>query len=235
IKAGGSARAPWDVEGFKLPGGPVYSKAGVMVFTPANAIYRRETYDNYPGARAVMQVVYEGLQLPMDLALRVESRWFAKILRSPESGAMIRSLFISMQALNKGARRPKDVPTNTFNKVGVIGAGFMGAAIAYVTALAGIEVVLIDRDQETAEKGKAHSHKLISGQINRGRATTAERDALLARITPSADYGALKDCALVIEAVFEDRAVKAEAIGKAEAAIGENAIFGSNTSTLPIN
>src|SRR5438046_1374323 len=109
IKAGGSAKAPWDVDGFKLPGGPVYSKAGVMVFTPANAIYRRETYDNYPAARAILQVVYEGLQLPMDQALRVESRWFAKILRSPEAAAMIRTLFVSMQELNKGARRPKGV------------------------------------------------------------------------------------------------------------------------------
>jgi 3-hydroxyacyl-CoA dehydrogenase/enoyl-CoA hydratase/3-hydroxybutyryl-CoA epimerase len=235
IKANGKAKAPWDIDGFRLPGGPVYSKAGMMTFPAANAIYRRETYDNYPGARAIMQAVYEGLQLPMDLALRVESRWFAKVLRSPEAGAMIRSLFISMQALNKGARRPKDVPANTFKKVGVIGAGFMGAAIAYVTALAGIDVVLIDRDQETAEKGKAQSHTLITGQINRGRATTAERDALLARITPSADYGALKDCALTIEAVFEDRGVKAETIAKAEAALGDNAIFGSNTSTLPIS
>ena len=109
-RPGGSAKAPWDVDGFKLPGGPVYSKAGMMVFPPANAIYRRETYDNYPAARAIMQVVYEGLQLPMDQALRVESRWFAKILRSPEAAAMIRSLFVSMQELNKGARRPADVP-----------------------------------------------------------------------------------------------------------------------------
>jgi len=97
IKAGGTAKAPWDVDSFRLPGGPVYSKAGMMVFPPANAIYRRETYDNYPAARAIMQVVYEGLQLPMDQALRVESRWFAKILRSPEAAAMIRSLFVSMQ------------------------------------------------------------------------------------------------------------------------------------------
>ena len=105
IKAGGKAKAPWDVEGFRLPGGPVYSKAGMMTFPAANAIYRRETYDNYPAARAILQVVYEGLQLPFDTALRVESRWFAKILRSPEAAAMIRSLFVSMQDLNKGARR----------------------------------------------------------------------------------------------------------------------------------
>src|SRR5215470_12772294 len=234
IKAGGKAKNPWDVDGFRLPGGLVYSKAGMMTFPAANAIYRRETYDNYPAARAILQVVYEGLQLPIDQALRVESRWFAKILRSPEAASMIRSLFVSMQELNKGARRPKDVPPTALKKVGVLGAGFMGAGIAYVTALAGIEVVLIDRDQESADKGKAHSHKLMSEQVNRGRATAADRDALLARITPTADYAALKACDLVIEAVFEDRKVKAEAIAKAEAAMREGVIFGSNTSTLPI-
>src|SRR5262245_59740231 len=234
IKAGGKGKAPWDVEGFRLPGGLVYSKAGMMTFPPANAIYRRETYDNYPAARAIMQVVYEGLQLPMDLALQVESRWFAKILRSPEAASMIRSLFVSMQELNKGARRPKDVPPSTLKKVGVIGAGFMGASIAYVTALAGIDVVLIDRDQESADKGKDRSHKLMTEQVNRGRATSAEREALLARITPTPDYGALKDVDLVIEAVFEDRKVKAEAIAKAQAVMREGVIFGSNTSTLPI-
>ncbi|MBO0716096.1 MAG: enoyl-CoA hydratase/isomerase family protein [Rhizobiales bacterium] len=234
IKGGGSAKAPWDVDGFKLPGGPVYSKAGIMVFTPANAIYRRETYDNYPAARAILQVVYEGLQLPMDQALRVESRWFAKILRSPEAAAMIRTLFVSMQELNKGARRPADVPANQLKKIGVIGAGFMGGAIAYVSALAGLNVVLIDRDPETAEKGKAHSHKLVTDQINRGRATTGDRDALLARITATADFVTLKDCDLVIEAVFEDRKIKEEVISRTQNVIGEQAIFGSNTSTLPI-
>jgi len=234
IKDGGKPVNPWDVDGFRLPGGLVYSKAGMMTFPPANAIYRRETYDNYPAARAIMQAVYEGLQLPMDLALRVESRWFAKIVRTPEAAAMIRSLFVSMQELNKGARRPKSVPSQSFGKVGIIGAGFMGASIGYVTALAGIEVVLIDRDQESADKGKAHSHKLMTEQVNRGRATSADRDALLARITPSADYAALADCDLVIEAVFEDRKVKAETIKKAQAVIGDKTIFASNTSTLPI-
>jgi len=234
IKDGGRGANPWDIEGFRLPGGLVYSKAGMMTFPPANAIYRRETYDNYPAARAIMQVVYEGLQLPMELALRVESRWFAKILRSPEAAAMIRSLFVSMQELNKGARRPKDVPPVKFNKVGIVGAGFMGASIGYVTALAGIEVVLIDRDQESADKGKAHSHKLMTEQVNRGRTTSAERDALLARITATADYGALAGCDLVIEAVFEDRQVKADTIKKAQAVMGDKVIFASNTSTLPI-
>jgi 3-hydroxyacyl-CoA dehydrogenase / enoyl-CoA hydratase / 3-hydroxybutyryl-CoA epimerase len=234
IKAGGTAKQPWDTDGFKLPGGPVYSKAGLMVFTPANALYRRETYDNYPAARAIMQVVYEGLQLPMDQALRVESRYFAKIMRSPEAAAMIRSLFLSMQELNKGARRPAAVPAKPVKKIGVLGAGFMGAGIAYVSALAGIDVVLIDRDQESADKGKAHSQKLVTDQINRGRATTADRDALLARITPTPDYAGLKDCDLIIEAVFEDRKIKEEVIAKAQEAIGKDTIFGSNTSTLPI-
>ena len=234
IKAGGTAKQPWDLDGFRLPGGPVYSKAGLMVFTPANALYRRETYDNYPAARAIMQVVYEGLQLPIDQALRVESRYFAKILRSPEAAAMIRSLFLSMQELNKGARRPAEVPAKPVKKIGVLGAGFMGAGIAYVSALAGIDVVLIDRDQQTADKGKAHSQKLLTDQVNRGRATAADRDAVLARIMPTPDYAGLKDCDLIIEAVFEDRKIKEEVIAKAQAAIGKDTIFGSNTSTLPI-
>jgi len=234
IKAGGKAKAPWDTEGFRLPGGPVYSKAGMMTFPAANAIYRRETYDNYPAARAILQVVYEGLQLDMDTALRVESRWFAKILRSPQAAAMIRSLFVSMQDLNKGARRPANEPPTSLKKIGVVGAGFMGAGIAQVSAGAGLQVALIDRDQETADKGKAALHKALSDRVMKGRMKGAERDELLARITPTADYSALKDCDLVIEAVFEDRKVKSEVIAKIQAVIGDNAIFASNTSTLPI-
>jgi 3-hydroxyacyl-CoA dehydrogenase/enoyl-CoA hydratase/3-hydroxybutyryl-CoA epimerase len=235
IKGGGSAVAPWDQEKFRAPSGKVYSPGGMMIWPPANAIYRRETHDNYPAAKAILQSVYEGLQLPMDLALRVESRYFAKILRSKEAAAMIRTLFVSMQELNKGARRPQGIPAAKLRKVGVLGAGFMGASIAYVTANAGIDVVLIDQSLEAAEKGKAHSHKLISDQINRGRAKSADRDALLARITPSADYGDLKDCDLIVEAVFEDPKIKAEVIAKTEAVISADAIFASNTSTLPIS
>jgi 3-hydroxyacyl-CoA dehydrogenase / enoyl-CoA hydratase / 3-hydroxybutyryl-CoA epimerase len=234
IKSGGAAKAPWDSDGFRLPGGPVYSSAGMNVFASANAVYRRETYDNYPAARAIMQVVYEGLLLPMDQALRVESRWFAKILRSPEAAAMIRSLFVSLQEINKGARRPAAVPSKVPKTVGIIGAGFMGAGIAYVSALAGLRVVLIDRDPETAEAGKAHAQKLIEDQVKRGRASAAEHDVLLASITPTADFVALKDCDLVIEAVFEDRKVKEEVISRAQNVIGDQAIIGSNTSTLPI-
>ncbi len=235
IKAGGKAKAPWDTEGFRLPGGPVYSKAGMMTFPAANAIYRRETYDNYPAARAILQVVYEGLQVPFDTALRIESRWFAKILRSPEAAAMIRSLFVSMQELNKGARRPANEPPTSLKKIGIVGAGFMGAGIAQVSAAAGLQVVIVDRDQETADKGKAGLHKALSDRVMKGRMKGAERDEWLARISPTADYAALKDCDLVIEAVFEDRKVKSEVIAKIQAVIGEKSIFASNTSTLPIS
>ena len=235
IKAGGKAKAPWDTEGFRLPGGPVYSKAGMMTFPAANAIYRRETYDNYPAARAILQVVYEGLQVQFDTALRIESRWFAKILRSPEAAAMIRSLFVSMQELNKGARRPANEPPTSLKKIGIVGAGFMGAGIAQVSAAAGLQVVIVDRDQETADKGKAGLHKALSDRVMKGRMKGAERDEWLARISPTADYAELKDCDLVIEAVFEDRKVKSEVIAKIQAVIGEKVIFASNTSTLPIS
>ncbi len=207
----------------------------MMTWPPANAIYRRETHDNYPAAKAILHAVYEGLQLPMDLALKVESRYFAKILRSPEAAAMIRTLFLSMGELNKGARRPKGVGAVSLKKVGVVGAGFMGAGIAYVSANAGLEVVLVDQSADAAEKGKAYAHKLVSDQIMKGRAKTADRDALLSRITATGDYSALAGCDLVVEAVFEDPKVKAEVIAKVEAVIGPDAIFASNTSTLPIS
>ena len=170
---------PWDVKGFKLPGGAVYSPAGFQLFPPANAIYRRETYDNYPGARCIMKCVYEGLLLPMDLALKVEARYFTEVLRSTEAGMMIRTLFMSIQELNKGARRPEGVPENKIKKIGVLGAGFMGAGIAYVSAKAGIEVVLIDRDQAAADKGKAHSEALLDKAISRKRSTPEKKEALL--------------------------------------------------------
>jgi 3-hydroxyacyl-CoA dehydrogenase/enoyl-CoA hydratase/3-hydroxybutyryl-CoA epimerase len=234
VKANPGAKAPWDDPKFKLPSGKVFSPTGMQIWPAANAIYRRETYDNYPAARAILASVYEGLQLPMDLALAVESRYFAKILRSKEAAAMIRSLFLSMGELNKGARRPADVAATNLRKIGVLGAGFMGAGVAYVSASAGLEVVLIDRDQEAADKGKSYSEKLISSQIAKGRAKSADRDALLSRIHASADYADLEGCDLVVEAVFEDRGVKKEATEKAQAVVGADVIFASNTSTLPI-
>jgi 3-hydroxyacyl-CoA dehydrogenase / enoyl-CoA hydratase / 3-hydroxybutyryl-CoA epimerase len=234
VKANPNAKAPWDDPKFKLPSGKVYSPQGMMIWPPANAIYRRETYDNYPAAKAVLQSVFEGLQLPIDLGLAVEAKHFANILLSKEAAAMIRSLFLSMGELNKGARRPANIPPTSLKKIGVLGAGLMGGGIAYVSALAGLEVVLIDRDQESADKGKVYSDKLMSSQIAKGRAKTADKEALLARITPTADYVALKGCDLIIEAVFEDRAVKEEATKKAQAVVGPDVVFASNTSTLPI-
>ena len=234
VKANPSAKVPWDDPKFKPPSGKVFSPAGMMIWPPANAILRRETYDNYPAAKAILASVFEGLQLPIDLALAVESRYFAKILRSKEAAAMIRSLFVSKGELDKGVRRPAGVAPTALRKIGVLGAGFMGAGVAYVAASAGLEVVLIDRDQESADKGNAQSEKLISSQIAKGRAKSADRDALLARIHATPDYAALKGCDVVVEAVFEDRGVKNEATKKAQAVVGGEVIFASNTSTLPI-
>ncbi|TIP08956.1 MAG: 3-hydroxyacyl-CoA dehydrogenase family protein, partial [Mesorhizobium sp.] len=135
---------------------------------------------------------------------------------------------------NKGARRPTGVPDSKFKKIGILGAGFMGAGIAYVTARAGIPVVLLDRDMESAEKGKAHSDGLISDQVKKDRAKPEEKDKLLSLITPTADYADLAGCDLVVEAVFEDSGVKKLATEKAEAALKSSAIFASNTSTIPI-
>lgn len=234
IKNGLKATQPWDEKGFKLPGGPVYSAAGANLWPPAIAILRRETYGNYPAATAILKCVYEGLLVPFDTALRIEQRYFTEIMQTTEAAMMIRSLFVSMQELNKGARRPGGIEPTKFTKIGVLGAGFMGAGIAYVTAKAGIPVVLLDRDMASAEKGKAHSAGLLDGAIKKGRATEADKEKLLSLITPTDDYAKLEGCDLVVEAVFEDSEVKKGATEKTEAVIAESAIFASNTSTIPI-
>jgi 3-hydroxyacyl-CoA dehydrogenase / enoyl-CoA hydratase / 3-hydroxybutyryl-CoA epimerase len=225
---------PWDEKGFKLPGGAIYSPQGANLWPAATAILRRETYGNFPGAAAILKCVYEGLLVPFETGLKIEQRYFTNVLQTTEAGMMIRSLFVSLQELNKGARRPKNIETEKLSKIGVLGAGFMGASIAYVTAKSGIPVVLIDRDQEAANKGKAISDDLITKDMQKGRASQDDKDALLSLITPSADYAELEGCDLVIEAVFEDRDVKSGVTEKAEAVLGPDAIFASNTSTLPI-
>jgi len=235
IKNGLKPVQPWDEKGFKLPGGPIYSAAGANLWPAATAILRRETYGNYPAAAAILKCVYEGLLVPFDTGLKIEQRYFTQILQTTEAGMMIRSLFVSLQELNKGARRPADVKPTKFSKIGVIGAGFMGAGIAYVTAKAGIPVVLIDRDVEAAEKGKSHSADLVAKEMQKGRATEEDKQKLLSLITASADYADLEGADLVIEAVFEDREVKRQATEKAEAVLKSSAIFASNTSTLPIS
>ncbi|RWN35562.1 MAG: 3-hydroxyacyl-CoA dehydrogenase [Mesorhizobium sp.] len=234
IRNGLKPVAPWDEKGFKLPGGQIYSPAGFNLWPPAIAILRRETYGNYPAAAAILKCVYEGLLVPFDTGLRIEQRYFTEIMQTKEAAAMIRSLFVSLQELNKGARRPAGVPETKFKKVGILGAGFMGAGIAYVTAKAGIPVVLLDRDLESAAKGKAHSDSLISDQVKKGRAKPEDKDKLLSLITPTADYADLAGYDLVVEAVFEDSSVKKSATEQAEAVLKPSAIFASNTSTIPI-
>jgi 3-hydroxyacyl-CoA dehydrogenase / enoyl-CoA hydratase / 3-hydroxybutyryl-CoA epimerase len=227
-------RQPWDEDGFRPPGGKVFSPAGFNFWPPAVAIYRRETFDNYPSARAILSAVFEGLQLPFDQALDVERRYFAQVIQSDAASAMIRTLFVSLQALNKLARRPATAVKAPVGTIGIVGAGFMGAGIAHVSARAGIDILLLDHDQAAADNGKATVATALDRDIARGRARPADREPTLARIHPGADFAALGAADLVIEAVFEDRSVKQDVIRRAEAAMRPDAIFGSNTSTLPI-
>lgn len=226
---------PWDVKGFKLPGGKVFSPAGFQLIPAANAIYRRETQDNYPGARAIMKCVYEGLLLPMDLALKVESRYFAEILTTTEAAMMVRTLFHSLQSINKGMRRPAGQPESNLKKVGILGGGgFMGAGIGYVTAKAGLEVVLLDRDLEAAQKGIAHCEELEDKAISKKRSTNEKKTALLSNLSATDKYEDISDCDLIIEAVFEDSNVKKTVTEACEKHMKAGAVFASNTSTIPI-
>ncbi|HYC69493.1 3-hydroxyacyl-CoA dehydrogenase NAD-binding domain-containing protein [Brevundimonas sp.] len=234
IKGGGKAVQPWDDKSFKLPGGGPYHPAGIQNFLVGNAMIRKQSYGNYPAVLNLMKAVYEGVQVPMDAALRIETRYFIKTLMTPQAQGMIRSLFLSKQELDKGAVRPAGVPKSDPKKVAVIGAGMMGAGIAYVQAMAGIETILIDRDQESADKGKAHVEELLKKRLSRGQLTQDKFDALLASVTATTDYDLIKGSDLVIEAVFENREIKAEVTKRAEAQLEPGAVFGSNTSTLPI-
>jgi len=225
---------PWDEKGFKLPGGPVWSAQGAQLWPAASALLRKQSYGNYPAAFAILKCVFEGLQVPFETGLTIEQRYFTEILQTPEAFAMVRSLFISLQDLNKGARRPAGIEKTRFTKVGVVGAGFMGAGIAFVTARAGIPVMLIDRDQEAAEKGKAYSQGLVEAAVKKGRMTQEDADTLLSLITPTTDYATLDGAELVVEAVFEDQGVKKAVTEAVEAELRPGAIFASNTSTLPI-
>lgn len=234
IKNGGKAVQPWDDKSFKLPGGGPYHPAGIQNFLVGNAMIRKQTYGNYPAATNLMKAVYEGVQVPMDAALRIETRYFIKTLMTPQAQAMIRSLFLSKQELDKGAVRPAGVPKSDAKKVTVLGAGMMGAGVAYVQVMAGIETVLIDQTQEAADKGKAHVEELLKKRLSRGQMTQEKFDATLALVTATTDYDLIKGSDLVIEAVFENREIKADVTKRAEAQLAEGAVFGSNTSTLPI-
>ncbi|HRO10645.1 3-hydroxyacyl-CoA dehydrogenase NAD-binding domain-containing protein [Amaricoccus sp.] len=224
---------PWDQKGYRIPGGAPYTPGGFMTFVGASAMVHGRTQGAYPAARAMLSAIYEGALVPFDTALRIEARWFTHVLMNPSSAAMIRSLFLNKQALEKGASRPA-VPDQTVRKLGILGAGMMGAGIATVAAQAGIEVVLIDRDQAAADRGLGHVEAWLDEGVKKKRSTPEKKAEILARLTATPDYAALAGADLVVEAVFEDPAIKAEATRKAEAHLPPDAIFATNTSTLPI-
>jgi 3-hydroxyacyl-CoA dehydrogenase / enoyl-CoA hydratase / 3-hydroxybutyryl-CoA epimerase len=229
------AVAPWDEKSFKVPGGAgAMHPQAAQVFMAANAMTRDKTYGNYPAAQAILSAVYEGTQEPFDLGLKIEAKYFLTLLRGDVAPNMIRTLFVNKGKADKLARRPQGVPKAKFKKIAMLGAGMMGAAIAYVAASNGIEVVLLDRDQAAADKGKAYAKSLVEKAVSRRKMAQAEGAAILDRIHPATDFAALADVDYVIEAVFEDRGIKADVTKKTEAVIRPGVVFGSNTSTLPI-
>ena len=225
---------PWDDKKFKFPGGDSKNPAVVQVFAIAPSMAHAKTQGNYPAADNILSCVYEGGVVDFDTACRIESRYFADLVVSQVSKNMIGTLWFQLNAINKGKSRPEGVPKSTVKKLGVLGAGMMGAGITYVSAKVGIEVVLLDSTQEAADKGKAYSTGLLDKLVKKNRMTVEARDAFLKLITPTTDYALMAGCDLVIEAVFEDRSIKAEVTRKTEAVIPATATFASNTSTLPI-
>jgi 3-hydroxyacyl-CoA dehydrogenase/enoyl-CoA hydratase/3-hydroxybutyryl-CoA epimerase len=227
--------APWDVKGFKVPGGAgLFNPGIVQTQTVGAALMQKMTSHNYPAPLAIMAATYEGSVLPIDKALDVESKYFTQLLMDPTSRNMTRTLFLNKGAADKLVRRPREPEKRPVTRLGILGAGMMGAGIAYVSALAGIEVVLLDTSQEAAEKGKAYSEGLLKKAIERGRSTEQKAAALLGLIKPTTSYHDLAGCDLVIEAVFESVKIKADVTAKTEAVVPESCIFASNTSTLPI-
>jgi 3-hydroxyacyl-CoA dehydrogenase / enoyl-CoA hydratase / 3-hydroxybutyryl-CoA epimerase len=234
VAANPKAQQPWDAPKFRFAGGDSRAPAVAQMWAIAPSIAAAKSQGNYPAVQHIMSSIFEGGLLGFDAACEVESRYFAACAMSPVSKNMINTLWFQLNALKKGASRPAGPAPSKVKKLGILGAGMMGAGIAYVSAKVGIEVVLLDTTQDAAEKGKAYSQGLLDKAIKRSRSTPEKRDALLARITPTTAYADLAGCDLVIEAVFEDRAVKAGVTQQAEAVLGEGAVFASNTSTLPI-
>ncbi|HEX5685489.1 MAG TPA: 3-hydroxyacyl-CoA dehydrogenase NAD-binding domain-containing protein [Ideonella sp.] len=234
IAANPKPQQPWDAPKFRYPGGDSRSPAVAQLLAIAPSMASAKSWGNYPALTHIMSSVFEGGLVDFDNALAIESRYFAACVVSPESRNLIGTLWYQLNAIKKGASRPAGPAPSKVKKLGILGAGMMGAGIAYVSAKAGIEVVLLDTTQANADKGKAHSQGLLDKAVKKGGRTPEQRDAMLARITPTTDYAALKDCQLVIEAVFEDRAIKAEVTKLAEAQLSPKAVFASNTSTLPI-
>jgi 3-hydroxyacyl-CoA dehydrogenase/enoyl-CoA hydratase/3-hydroxybutyryl-CoA epimerase len=231
----GDPVAPWDKKGFTVPGGADSLDAGVRnLFSAANAMNRAGTFGNLPAPAAIAAAVYEGTQLPMDTALKIEAKYFTRLYTGSVSKALIKTMFVNKGKADKLEARPAGVEKAEYARIGVLGAGTMGAGLALAAAEAGIEVVLIDRDQHSAERGKDYGIRKLARDVQKKRRTQEKADAILARIYPTTSYDELSDTLIVIEAVFEDRDVKREVIAKAEAVLPPGAVFATNTSALPI-
>ncbi len=230
-----AALNPWDAPGYKMPGGNPKSPA-LAAFLPAfPALLRQQTKGAvYPAARAILSAAVEGANRDFDTASRIESRYLTNLVVNQGSKNMIQAFFFDLQAINAGAERPQGIAPFKATKVGVLGAGMMGAGIAYTCARAGMEVVLKDVAQENADKGKAYSEKLNAKAVSRGKLTEEKSAELLGRITATADPADLAGCDLVIEAVFEDPSLKAKVFAEIAPFINPDALLCSNTSTLPI-
>lgn len=229
------AEAPWDKKGFALPGGAPTSGRILDAFSLANGKALAASKHNYPAPPAILSCVFEGTRLPMEKALRLEQKRFGLVFAGPVPRAMIRTLFFAKQAADKLSRRPSGIAPRKVSAVGIIGTGFMGRGIAEVSALAGMEVVLLDVDAAAAQAGRAGVCAALDAAVEKKRLSPEKRDAAAARLTAGADYADLGACDLVIEAVFEDRDLKARVIRAAEAAMRPGAVFATNTSSLPIS
>lgn len=239
IKANAVSQQPWDKSGYKMPGGTPSTPALAMNLPAFPANLRKQlkgAQDNYPAPKAIMSAAIEGAQVDFDSALKIEGRYFISLATGKHAKNMIKAFFFDLQKINGGGSRPskEKFPEWKSKKVGILGAGMMGQGIAYVSAMAGIEVVLIDAAQDAADRGKAYTQKLLEKRVSKGQMTKEKADEKLALITATTDYSKLAGADLVIEAVFEDRKIKADVTQKAEAATGPELIMASNTSTLPI-
>ncbi|WP_198328145.1 3-hydroxyacyl-CoA dehydrogenase NAD-binding domain-containing protein [Psychrobacter faecalis] len=228
------AQQPWDKKGFKIPGGDSNHPKMVQVFSMAPAMANQKSHGNYPAITHILSSVFEGCLTDIDNGLKIESRFFVACVLSDVSKNMINSLWTQLNSIKKGQSRPQGFERSKVSKVGILGAGMMGAGIAYVSAKAGMEVVLLDTAIEGAEKGKSYSTKLLDKAISRRRSTEDKKQALLDLIKTTTSYDDLEGCDLIIEAVFEDIDIKAECTRQSEDVIPETAVYASNTSTLPI-
>lgn len=228
------AQQPWDKKGFKIPGGDSNHPKMVQVFSMAPAMANQKSHGNYPAITHILSSVFEGCLTDIDNGLKIESRFFVACVLSDVSKNMINSLWTQLNSIKKGQSRPQGFERSKVSKVGILGAGMMGAGIAYVSAKAGMEVVLLDTAIEGAEKGKSYSTKLLDKAISRGRSTKDKKQALLDLIKTTTFYDDLEGCDLIIEAVFEDIDIKAECTRQSEDVTPETAFYASNTSTLPI-